>query len=1020
MVPFDQPALGAPSYAFRSNGFPTGAMTPDGKTILVAWHELWKGLPRIVVKQINTATGTGPARTAAATIQAASPPGLGFFSPSSTGAAGPQVMPKISCTAGNRCVLTYYEGRGALTNGWIGGEQRQLDLRGVVVTPGPQFSPSFQVSRYGYEPPTGLNGGVNLPVIDWLAAAIGGGLEADALTNASRICPPAPPAPAGQASAAADPQTCYASLNYSGYPHTGGGTVPFMGDYTDVQPVVPYVLKAGKWQVPTLASDVPYDAAFVAAWADNRNVVRPTVGDWSDYAPPGTGSTSCANPGSRDQSVMTAQLSYGLLITAPTNYKAVASGAQVAFPMTVWNNTGAEVTVDLALTGNATASFAKDPPATAGEYVFPLKGGDLKIFAYSSSSIYVYVTRPGAVHGDREGQAGHPAVSAAMTFNAPAAASSGAYANQASALTVTENPVPRNPVPRNPVPRNPVPRNPVPRNYTPPDSTTAYTEIYGVKDYSLTVSADEAAPGDVGAYLALFNIDKAYKDSYVFQVFITKPTYAFEVVDGCEPQDRPLGTLVANISDPGNPVPRNPVPRNPVPRNPVPRNPAPSDALVQNSTFTLGSNEAGPSGLRMAAASPVCGTNGSGLIAECTKAAPRDPNQVIVTLRAYQVKADADISRKFDPYGEDGPATPPSLVVADSTCTDTSSDPDCTFIAEGPDLAVPAPPTAGVTPTTVNRGTPVTFPSETVLVGNEGTREPSTYKIGFYLSTATTITGLPRNADGTIQNDGTTKLLTAAEATGTTDIVPTSLTIPADTPVGTYYLYAYVDSERVVSELDEDNNIVQGGPITVIDEPPFQQDLVAARYRSFANTGGEEVYLGTPDLGAVPRGATNLTWTTGTSAASPASNNVTFTYNPDSGLTTTVTNGAGTSWTVTRTLDQLLADFTSKSKTNRLADLNVLRITVKSRNTGSNAALKNVVVDGQALGSFAGVGVLDWTVTGACLANGFTMTGKVQLDGPFSTSQETSAIDVRAGVDTTLPRASSCGTPQVTPPVPVP
>ena len=278
---------------------------------------------------------------------------------------------------------------------------------------------------------------------------------------------------------------------------------------------------------------------------------------------------------------------------------------------------------------------------------------------------------------------------------------------------------------------------------------------------------------------------------------------------------------------------------------------------------------------------------------------------------------------------------------------------------------------------------------------------------------------MPRSPDGTIKTDGTpyTKLLTAAEATGTTDVVPTSLTIPADTPVGTYYLYAYVDSERVVSELDEDNNIVQGGPITVIDEPPFQQDLVAARYRSFANTGGEEVYLGTPDLGAVPRGATNLTWTTGTSA-SPASNDVTVTYHPYSGLTTTVTNGVGTSWTVTRTLAQLLADFTSKAKTNRLADLNVLRITVKSRNTGSNAALKNVVVDGQALGSFAGVGVLEWTVTGACLADGFTMTGKVQLDGPFSTSQELSAIDVRAGVDTSLPRASSCGsgTPTVTPP----
>ena len=297
-----------------------------------------------------------------------------------------------------------------------------------------------------------------------------------------------------------------------------------------------------------------------------------------------------------------------------------------------------------------------------------------------------------------------------MTFNAPGATSSGTYTNQATALTVTENPVPRNPVPRNPVPRNPVPRNPVPRNYVPEDADVPYTQIYGVKDYSLTVSADEAVPGDVGAYLALFNIDKAYKDSYVFQVFITKPTYAFEVVEGCEPQNRPLGTLVANISDPGNPVPRNSrVPRNPVPRNPVPRNPAPSDALVQNSTFTLGSNEGGASGLRTAAASSVCGTNGSGLMAECTKAAPRDPNQVIVTLRAYQIKE--NVTRKFDPYGEEGgrdAAEPRSWPTAPArTPPPTRTAPSSPMGRISP---VPAPPTAGVTPTTVSRGSPGDVP----------------------------------------------------------------------------------------------------------------------------------------------------------------------------------------------------------------------------------------------------------------------------------------------------------------------
>jgi len=122
---------------------------------------------------------------------------------------------------------------------------------------------------------------------------------------------------------------------------------------------------------------------------------------------------------------------------------------------------------------------------------------------------------------------------------------------------------------------------------------------------------------------------------------------------------------------------------------------------VQNSTFTLGSSEAGTSdALRTApavtsAAAGGCDANGSGLIAECTKAAPRDPNQVIVTLRAYQVVERP--TRVFDPNGEgpSGQATPPSLFVADSSCTDPT--PNCVFITDGPDLAV-AFSTAGCRP----------------------------------------------------------------------------------------------------------------------------------------------------------------------------------------------------------------------------------------------------------------------------------------------------------------------------------
>ena len=68
-------------------------------------------------------------------------------------------MPSITCGAGtpNRCVVTYYEARGGLSqNGWIAGYNRLLDLRAVMIdapansNPTPQ--PSFQVSRYAYRP----------------------------------------------------------------------------------------------------------------------------------------------------------------------------------------------------------------------------------------------------------------------------------------------------------------------------------------------------------------------------------------------------------------------------------------------------------------------------------------------------------------------------------------------------------------------------------------------------------------------------------------------------------------------------------------------------------------------------------------------------------------------------------------------------------------------------------------------------------------------------------------------------
>jgi len=133
----------------------------------------------------------------------------------------------------------------------------------------------------------------------------------------------------------------------------------------------------------------------------------------------------------------------------------------------------------------------------------------------------------------------------------------------------------------------------------------------------------------------------------------------------------------------------------------------------------------------------------------------------------------------------------------------------------------------------VRAGQTVTFPLAAVRVDNLGTQPAGPHRYGIYLSTATSASesALPRNPDGTIKENPNgpgvvTRLvdfgdLSEVLAGGSESIGSKVITVPTDTPLlnpdgtGTYYLYLYVDDRRRVNEIDEDNNIVQGGPITV-------------------------------------------------------------------------------------------------------------------------------------------------------------------------------------------------------------
>jgi CARDB len=810
--------------AFRANAFPAAAFSPDGSTLIVAWHEKVDangfpsptGSPRIVWKYSKDGGTSWSERKAIAMDHPASPPGLGHFNLGAL-SAGPQLMPSVACAAGspNRCLLTYYESRqpGLAANGWVGGYDRVLDLRGVLIdapaTPpnaAPVVNPSFQVSRYPYRP------------------LLENETPQETLDYVEPICPPG--------------GACYPALNYSGRPHTGGGTSPFMHDYTAVRPIVQWVKDktSGAWRLAKDAADVPFAAGFGLTWADNRHVVEPTEGaaggaawqNYGNYGPAGLGG-SCVNPGSRNQDVIFARVSLGLLLTAATNYKPFPGGSEpIEFPMTVWNNTGQDRQFELKV-ASGNGSFAKEP-SLDGAYAFPLRDGGVTVFPYSSASIDVYAFDGNPVTVSvRECAVGtctavtNP-LTGSITFNSPGAAPpAGAPSPTYRSADIVASPVPRNPVPRNPVPRNPVPRNPVPGDAT----------VYDVITYSWNVTP--TSQDDAGTYLALANIDRAYQNDYVFQVFVTKPTTRY-AVNGCEPGNELQGSLVGHISEPGNPVPRNPVPRNPVPRNPVPRNAPLSDVLVQNTTFTLESNETasapGPAGYSaLSAASIGCDpVTGAGLIGECTLAAPRPANQATITVVAYQITPDPAV--KFDPYGDQtGTPNPPSVVVADYWCTSAAE--GCAFAQDGPDLAVPDPPSASVDPTRVRAGQTVTFPLAAVRIDNLGTQTAGPHRYGIYLSTATSASesALPRNSDGTIKENPNgpgvvTRLvdfgdLSEVLAGGSESIGSKVITVPTDIPLlnpdgtGTYYLYLYVDDRRRVNEIDEDNNIVQGGPITV-------------------------------------------------------------------------------------------------------------------------------------------------------------------------------------------------------------
>lgn len=173
------------------------------------------------------------------------------------------------------------------------------------------------------------------------------------------------------------------------------------------------------------------------------------------------------------------------------------------------------------------------------------------------------------------------------------------------------------------------------------------------------------------------------------------------------------------------------------------------------------------------------------------------------------------------------------------------------------------------------------------------------------------------------------------------------------------------------------------------------ESLAGDRFRSFANTGGNENYLGVPNLGTLPRAEQGITWTTNTLT----SYDFTFQYDQaNDKLVSTIAGG-------TLERPNWSADLITKFKTKGASDLNAFQISIGNRDAGADVYLTDVVLDGIALGGFStsNPSFGNWLVTGSDmdLTDGFTLTGTLWLRGPFSTSQENSVVNLTAGWDTT-------------------
>jgi hypothetical protein len=163
-------------------------------------------------------------------------------------------------------------------------------------------------------------------------------------------------------------------LNPPNLPLFKNGTVPFIGDYIDVQGPA-FVRGKNGWDFNTAFQSAP---VFHAVWTSNQRVRPPRPDadgnvDWTKYTPVVLGTKtfdgdaaqvacSSGNEGSRNQDIYTSRISFGLEVSSPQNAKMLDATYVRSFVAVARNATSQEMPVrfSVASPGQVLASFRND------------------------------------------------------------------------------------------------------------------------------------------------------------------------------------------------------------------------------------------------------------------------------------------------------------------------------------------------------------------------------------------------------------------------------------------------------------------------------------------------------------------------------------------------------------------------------------------------------------------------------------------------------------------------------------